>query len=342
MPAAAFGQSAGNFLRPPLEGAAAPPHLTGTAHPAPETDLTTLMLVLGLIGLFFGGDWLVRGASGIAAAFRVPTLIIGLTIVGFGTSTPELMVSLDAALTGKPGIAIGNVVGSNIANILLILGLSALVGVISAPFAGLRRDLRWMAAAAVVLLPVFWDGTVSRIEGGLMTAAIIIYIVLALRRPGPLAELEVIAPPLWRSALFTAAGLGLVLIGAHLLVESASEIARAYGISEAAIGLTIVAVGTSLPELATSLVAAFRGQRDIAIGNVIGSNIFNILAILGLTALITPIPVEPRFLATDVPVMLAVTAALIVLLWWRAGVGRLSALGLVAAYAAYIGLTGST
>lgn len=306
-----------------------------------DPELTILYLCLGLAGLFLGGDWLVKGASGIAAAFRVSPLIIGLTVVGFGTSTPELMVSLDAALTNRPGIAIGNVVGSNIANILLILGLSALVGVITVPLAELRRDLIWMAGSALALLPVFWDGQVSRLEGAAMFAGILIYVVLSIHRPGSTFIEVISAPPLWRSALITIAGLALVLIGARLLVDSATEIARAHGISEAAIGLTIVAVGTSLPELATSLVAAFRGQRDIALGNVIGSNIFNILAILGLTALVTPIPVEPRFLALDVPIMLGVSLTLIALVWRHSGIARLPALGFVAAYAAYIGYSGA-
>ncbi len=303
--------------------------------------MTILFLCLGLAGLFLGGDWLVKGASGIASAFRVSPLVIGLTIVGFGTSTPELMVSLDAALSGKPGIAIGNVVGSNVVNILLILGLSAMAGVIFTSLADLRRDLAWMTGAALSLVPVVWDGLVSRFEGVLLFGAILVYLVMAIRRPGPTVFDGFVAPPLWRSAILAVAGLGFVLIGARLLVDNATELARAYGISEADIGLSVVAVGTSLPELATSLVAAFRGQRDIALGNVIGSNIFNILAILGLTALITPVPVEPRFISLDVPIMIAVSLALVALIWLRSGISRLPAFGFVAAYAAYIGTLGT-
>jgi cation:H+ antiporter len=298
-----------------------------------------VFFALGLAGLFFGGDWLVKGASGIAERFRVPPLVIGLTIVGFGTSTPELLVSLEAALTGAPGIAIGNVVGSNIANILLILGLSAAIGPLAVPFARLRRDLVWMTAAAVLCVPAFWSGFVGRLEGGVLVAGILAYILVNLRQAGSAPLAEVPAPPFWRSAFLALLGLAAVLIGARLLVGSATEFARAIGVSEAAIGLTIVAVGTSLPELATSVVAALRGEREIALGNVIGSNTFNVLAILGITALVRPIPVEPRFLAVDVPVMLSVSAALVALLWLRSGLGRGAGAAFLAAYASYVGAT---
>jgi cation:H+ antiporter len=294
--------------------------------------VTFLLVGLGLAGLFFGGDWLVKGAAGIAQRFRVPPQVIGLTIVGFGTSTPELLVSLQAALRGAPGIAIGNVIGSNTANILLILGLAALVGPIAAGIAGLRRDLGWMLTAALATVPAFWSGSVGRLEGALLFAGILAYIAVCLRQAGKEPAPDRPPPPLWRSALLALAGLVAVLVGARLLVDGAVLIARALGVGEAVIGLTIVAVGTSLPELATSVMAAIRGERAIALGNVIGSNIFNILAILGLTALVAPIPVEPRFLALDVPVMIAVSLGLCGLLLGRggirAGVGRGSAAGL--------------
>lgn len=298
--------------------------------------LTATLFVLGLLGLFFGGDWLVKGAGGIAQAFRVPPLVIGLTVVGFGTSTPELLVSVQAALGGVPGIAIGNVVGSNSANLLLILGLTAAVGTVIARWADLRGDVVWMLAASAALVPVFWDGRVSRLEGVALTAGILAYIGLALRRVGS-AEAPRIAPrPVWQSALITLLGLVVLMVGARLLVDSATVMARWLGVSEAVIGLTIVAVGTSLPELATSVAAALKGQRDIALGNVIGSNIFNVLAILGITALVAPIPVEARFLSVDVPVMLAVSAAVVALVWWRGAVNRAAGAALLTAYAAYV------
>jgi len=298
--------------------------------------MTYLLFALGLAGLFFGGNWLVQGASALALRFRVPPLVIGLTVVGFGTSTPELLVSVQAALAGAAGIAIGNIVGSNIANILLILGVSALIGPIAANLGALRRDIGWMLGASLATIPVFWGGMVGRWEGVALTAGILLYIAICLRQAGSEDAPEVAPAPLWKSALTVAAGLITLLVGARLLIDSATEIARTYGVTEAVIGLTIVAIGTSLPELATSVVAAFRGQRDIALGNVIGSNIFNILAILGITALITPIPVEPRFLAVDVPLMLAISALLVAMIWWRGGMGRPAGALFLAAYAAYI------
>ncbi len=298
--------------------------------------VTALFFALGLAGLFFGGDWLVRGASGIALRYRVPPFVIGLTIVGFGTSMPELLVSLQAALGGQPGISIGNAVGSNIANILLILGASAVIGPLVARFADIRRDLAWMMGAALICIPIFWGGLIGRTEGMVLVALILGYIAVNLRRAGSEPVGEVAAPALGRSIFSALAGLGLVLIGARLLVDSATDIARTFGVSEAVIGLTIVAVGTSLPELATSIVAAWRGQREIALGNVIGSNIFNIFAILGITALITPIPVEARFLAVDVPLMIVLSAGLAVLLWLRGGLGRIAGVAFLALYGGYI------
>ncbi|MFN3936663.1 MAG: calcium/sodium antiporter [Gemmobacter sp.] len=296
-----------------------------------------LLFAGGLAGLYFGGDWLVRGAAALAARFRVPPLVIGLTIVGFGTSTPELLVSVDAALRGAPGIAIGNVVGSNIANILLILGLSAVVGPLAAPFAGLRRDLGWMIAAAILCLPLFWNGAVGRVEGAVLATGIALYLVQGFRQVGTGAAPEpaIMAP--WRALFLIGAGLVALMLGARALVDSASAAARLVGISEAVIGLTVVAVGTSLPELATSVTAALRGRRDIALGNVIGSNVFNVFAILGATALIAPIPVEARFLSVDVPTMIAVSLGLTALLWWRGGLGRGAGAALLLLYAAYIG-----
>jgi cation:H+ antiporter len=297
--------------------------------------VTYILFALGLAGLFAGGNWLVQGASAIALRFRVPPLVIGLTVVGFGTSTPELLVSVQAALAGASGIAIGNVLGSNIANILLILGIAALIAPVAARMDTLRRDLGWMTAAAFATIPAFWNGMVGRWEGLALTLGILLYIGISLRQAGTEAAPEIEMAPVWKSALAVAAGLVALLVGARLLIDGATDIARTFGVSEAVIGLTIVAVGTSLPELATSVVAAVRGERDIAIGNVVGSNIFNILAILGITALIAPIPVEARFLSVDVPVMLAVTLLLVAVVWGLKGVGRATGALFVLAYAVY-------
>jgi cation:H+ antiporter len=300
--------------------------------------LTLLMFSAGLVALFFGGDWLVRGASGVARHYRVPPLVIGLTIVGFGTSTPELLVSVLAAIEGSPEIAIGNVVGSNTANILVILGLSMLVATLIARFDELKGDLAWMMLAALSTVPIFWDGRVTRLEGAVFFVGIVVYVILALRKIGTHdhGEDETPDPGLPRSFGFIALGLVVLMVGAQFLVTSAIQIATAAGVSQAVIGLTIVAIGTSLPELATSMVAAFRGQRDIAIGNVIGSNIYNIFAILGLTALVMPIPVDRQFLTLDVPVMIGVSVLLIALIVALGRLNRAVGAGFLALYAVYV------
>jgi cation:H+ antiporter len=305
--------------------------------------VTAVYFALGIAGLFLGGNWLVRGAVAIAFAFRIPAFIVGAVIVGFGTSTPELLVSVQAALAGAPGVAIGNVVGSNTANILLILGVTALFGTIAAPWAAVRPDMLWMLGAALVTIPALMGGIVTRLDGALLFAALLVYLFMALRRGGGEGEdLDLpVQDPTWRAALFVVVGLVFLMVGARLLVDSATTFARAFGISEAVIGLTIVAVGTSLPELAASIASAIKGQRDMAIGNIVGSNIFNILAILGLTAIIAPIPAEARFLQIDIPVMIATTLALLALSFFRNAVSRLAGVGLLAGYGAYLWLLSS-
>lgn len=298
-----------------------------------------LYLIAGLLGLFFGGEALVRGSVGIARRLAIPPLLIGLTVVGFGTSTPELLVSVDAAWRGVPDIALGNIVGSNIANILLIIGLSALVWPIRVTGATLRRDTAVMMAAALLLLPLFALGQMGRLSGLVLVAGLVGYLVRAYRQPGEAepedADLPAPASTLV-SVLWVIGGLVLLMAGARFLVDGAVNIARGYGISEAFIGLTIVAVGTSLPELATSLIAALRRQSEIAIGNIVGSNIFNVLGILGVTALITPIPVAARFLTFDLPVMIGVSLVLTALLLTRPVIGRGFGVAMLAGYAAYV------
>ena len=296
-----------------------------------------LFLLGGLIGLFAGGEALVRGAVGIARRLAIPPLLIGLTVVGFGTSMPELLVSVDAALRGVPDLAVGNIVGSNIGNVLLIVGLAALVWPIRVTGATLGRDTAVMMAATLALVPVFWMAEVGRPAGALLLAALAGYLVWAYRHPGAVAvEDAAPVPPLWRSGLWVALGLVALMVGARFLVDGAVNLARGHGISEAFIGLTVVAVGTSLPELATSLIAALRRQSEIAIGNIVGSNIFNLLGILGATALIAPIPVAGRFLSFDLPVLIAASGVLTGLLLLRPGIGRGAGLGLLVAYGAYV------
>lgn len=317
-----------------------------------------LILLAGLAGLFFGGEALVRGSVGIAQRLAMPPLLIGLTVVGFGTSTPELLVSVDAALRGVSDIALGNVVGSNIANILLIVGVSALVWPIRVSGDTLKRDTAVMMAAAIVLVPVFAFGVMGRVAGGILFASLVGYLVFAYRQsriarhasnarnapgapdaPGaPLAnqgDLPVPTGGLWLSLVWVIGGLVALMFGARFMVDGAVTIARTFGVSEAFIGLTVVAVGTSLPELATSLIAALRKQSEIAIGNIVGSNIFNILGILGLTAIITPIPVASRFLAFDLPIMIAVSLVLTLLLR-RQNIGRGIGIVMLVAYGGYV------
>lgn len=269
----------------------------------------------------------------------ISPLLIGLTVVGFGTSTPELLVSVDAAWRGVPDIAIGNVVGSNIANILLIVGLSALVWPIRVSGATLRRDTAVMIAAALALVPILATAEVGRLSGLFLVLMLGVYLCWAYLSPGETAaeDLDVNAPASSVvSILWVIGGLLALMVGARLLVDGAVSIARGYGISEAFIGLTIVAVGTSLPELATSLIAAFRRQSEIAIGNIVGSNIFNLLGILGVTALIAPIPVAPRFLTFDLPVMIGVSLVLTFLLLTRPVLGRGMGVAMLLGYVVYI------
>lgn len=307
-----------------------------------------LMFAAGLVGLFVGGEFLIRGSVAVAQRLMVPPLVIGLTIVGFGTSTPELLVSVQAALAGSPAIAIGNVVGSNIANVLLILGLSAVITVVPVPFTTMRRDYAAVIAATFVLWAMLLSGSVTRLFGAVLLTGIGLYLWQALRGArssgakepdiDPAIAAAAVAPPLWKSLPAVLAGLVILMVGARLLVDSATEIARTFGVSEAVIGLTIVAVGTSLPELATSILAAIRRQPEIAVGNILGSNIFNILCILGITALISPIPADPRFARLDMVFALAAALAMLGFAVLRGKVGRIGGAGLLAGYAGYLAL----
>lgn len=300
--------------------------------------MTYILFALGLVALFFGGEYLVRGASGIARAFRLSPMVIGLTIVGFGTSAPEMLVSVQAALAGQPAIAIGNVLGSNIANILLILGLSAVIAPLLIPVRKIWRDLGFMLLATATIWVMLLDGDVSRLDGLILLAGLAAFIAVAFVTGAAGPEEETGAAPLWLSAVQTLAGLVVLVIGARLLVDSATEIARAFGISEAVIGLTIVAVGTSLPELATSVIAAIRKQTEIAVGNIVGSNIFNIFGILGVTALIAPIPAEARFVTIDMYWVAGTAIGLSVIAAVLGGLPRIAGVLLLAGYGAYLAL----
>ena len=265
--------------------------------------MTYLMVLGGLILLFIGGEGLVRGSVSVARKLNISELVIGLTLVGFGTSVPELVTSLRAISEGAVGIAVGNVVGSNIANVLLVLGVAAVIHPIITNPRALMRDTSIMVIVTAVLCTLIWFDLFSRLAGFVLVAALLAYIAFSLiadRTAGDKAadmhaeEGEIVEANygIVLGILIAVAGLAGVVIGAKLLVDGGVIIAREFGISETVIGLSIVAVGTSLPELATSAIAAFRGKADVALGNIIGSNIFNILGILGVTALVHPFSVR--------------------------------------------------
>ncbi len=304
--------------------------------------MTYFLFLIGLAGLVAGGELLVRGATTIARAFHLSPLLIGLTIVGFGTSAPELIVSVQAALAGQPAIAIGNVLGSNIGNVLLILGISALIAPLIIPGRKLWRDLGFMLLATGAIWVMLLDGNVTRLDGLILLAGLIAFLVVAFISGSghPPEDIHDPIGPAWKPWAITGAGLVLLVIGAGFLVDSATTIARDYGISEAVIGLTIVAVGTSLPEMATSVIAAFRKHTEIAVGNIVGSNIFNIFGILGVTALITPIPAEARFAAIDMPWVATSAIGLTVIAFVLGGLPRIAGLALLATYGAYVWLIG--
>lgn len=301
--------------------------------------MTILLFLVGLVALFFGGDLLVRGAVAAARSLRISDLLIGMTVVGFGTSLPELLVSVQAAWSGYPGIALGNVIGSNVANILLILGAAALLFPVRAQFALLRRDLLAMLAATVGFWLLIANGMLGRIEGLALIAALTGYLVYSLNDAEPVAELASSTKPesfSIGSAFKIAVGLGALIVGAHLLVDSATILARKAGLSEAAIGLTVVAVGTSLPELATSLVAAWHRNASVALGNVIGSNLFNIMGIMGVTAAIFPVEAPTRFSLMDMPIALATACLLTFCVWRQGGLSRTGGALLLAGYGLYV------
>lgn len=276
------------------------------------------LLVLSLFALYIGAGWLVRGSAEIALKANVSNLVIGLTIVAFGTSAPELVVSINASLTGQGDIAIGNIVGSNIFNIAVILGISAIIHPLQAKRQLTRIDIPLLILSTVLLTVLFWNGTLNRLEGSLFLAGIIIYTTFSLyysrkhekKVEENKGELEKQPDPWYKDVLYILGGLVILIFASHLMVDNAVSIAQELGVSEAVIGLTLVAAGTSLPELATSVVAALKKNQDIAIGNIVGSNLFNILAIAGTSSVINPI-VAKNVNYIDLLVMLGLTVILL-------------------------------
>jgi cation:H+ antiporter len=306
----------------------------------------TLMLVAGLVALYFGAEWLVRGGASLAVRLGVTPLLVGLTVVAYGTSTPELIVSTMAAAKGQGGIAIGNAVGSNIFNIGVILGLTALICPMRVQLQLLKLDTPVMLGVALLFLLFFLDARIQLWEASVFLGLIVVYTLTNIRVARREAsadiqkEFEAGAPKStgsgWKDAAFIVAGLAVLVLGSRLFVTGAVDLARAFRVSEAVIGLTIVAAGTSLPELASSLMAAWRKQPDIAIGNVVGSNIYNILAILGVSGVLAP-PIDGQGVSlTDTTVMIGISAVLLAIAWTGFQLRRWEGALLVALYGGYL------
>lgn len=308
-------------------------------------------LGLGLIILVLAGDALVKGAVNLSLRIGVPALIVSLTIVAFGTSAPEMLIAIEALLDDAPGIAIGNVVGSNTANILLVLGVPAILATMHTADCNTRDTYLQMIAASVLFIVLAFFGPFVWWHGLILLSALALILGLALKSASEhrsacaadpkvveADEIEGVEPGISfrKIALYLALGIIGLPLGADLLVEGSVEIARTFGVSETAIGLTLVALGTSLPELATTVMAALRRQADVALGNVIGSNMFNLLAIIGVASLVGPIPVDDKFLTRDLWIMLGASLLLIPFVFFRVDISRIWGIALVVLYATYI------
>ena len=295
-----------------------------------------VLLLIGFVMLIKGADIFVEGAAGIAAKFGIPQLVIGLTIVAMGTSAPEAAVSIAAAFKGTADITIGNVVGSNIMNILVILGVTALIVAVAVQQSTVRYEIPFVVLVTIVLLVMGADGKIGRMDGVILWALFIVYLIylFLMAKHGREEEETQMDAPVWKLLLFVIIGAALIVIGADVSVDAASEIARVIGLSERFIGLTIVALGTSLPELCTSVVAAKKGNADLAIGNIVGSNIFNILFVVGTTALIIPVPFNPAFVV-DTAVAIGAAVLLWVCVLRKKKLTRPGGIVMLAAYAGY-------
>ncbi|SMP20137.1 calcium/sodium antiporter [Shimia sagamensis] len=311
-----------------------------------------LLVSLGLVILLLAGDALVRGAVNLSLRIGIPALIVSLTIVAFGTSAPELLISLQAALKNAPGIAIGNVVGSNIANILLVLGIPAILAPIHTSHCNSKRNFIMMIAATLLFIALAADGFFRMGNGLVLLGALAVVLSSAFyqARCHKKAEAAMVMEeeevegadpdmPWWRIIVFLLLGLIGLPLGADLMVDNAEIIARRYGVSDTVIGLTLIALGTSLPELATTVMAALRRQADVALGNVIGSNMFNLLAIIGITSIVHPIRVDPDFFDFDFWVMLGASLLLIPFVFLKRDITRIWGVVLTALYLIYILIT---
>lgn len=319
----------------------------------PETVIQFLLLIAGVFCLVIAGDLLVRGAASLARKWGIPALIVGLTIVAFGTSAPELVVSVQAVLSGASELAIGNVIGSNIANVLLVLGMPALIVAIPTNISGVARNSAVAIVATLILMALmFIHRPLNLWQGAILFAGIVVYLfwMFLLAKAGaddPTLEelsdidhMDGLPKSMLMIVIFLLIGIVGLAFGGDLIVDNATALAKSFGVSEALIGLTIVAIGTSLPELATVIVAAYRRHTEVAIGNVLGSNVFNIFAVIGAAALTGPVNIPAKFMVFDIWVMLAATVALTVYVLRRAPIGRKTGIVFLLAYGLYIAAIG--
>ena len=295
-----------------------------------------LFLLIGFVLLIKGADLFVDGSSSIAGILKVPSVIIGLTIVAMGTSAPEAAVSINAGLSGNSDISLGNIVGSNIFNLLVVIGACAVIFPAKSNEDILKRDLWWNIGASVLLLITIIDGNLSRLEGLLFLAVFIFYLGLMVRSAmkNRIEETPMDVMPLWKSLLFVAGGLAAVVFGGDMVVDNASLIAKAWGMSDTLVGLTIVAIGTSLPELVTSITASKKGDSGIALGNAVGSCLFNILFILGMASSITPINAVPE-LIIDTAILIVVSILILIVAKTGKTTNRVEGIICVTAYIIY-------
>ncbi|SKC00878.1 cation:H+ antiporter [Lachnospiraceae bacterium] len=298
--------------------------------------LQVVLLLAGFAMLVKGADWFVDGACGIASRFGIPQLVIGLTIVAMGTSAPETAVSLTAALKGSADMSIGNVVGSNIMNVLVILGATSAIRALHVGLSTIKYEIPFVILISIVLLVEGLDGTVSFIDALVLIALFAVYLfyLFKLAKAGKTETEEIKQLSLPKAVALTLIGLVLIVLGSNVSVDAATELARIFGLSERIIGLTIVALGTSLPELVTSVTAALKGNADIAIGNVVGSDIFNILFVLGITGTIVPIPFAPAFI-TDMIIATGTVILLFILAFRKKELNRAAGIIMLLCYAGY-------
>ncbi|WP_221933534.1 calcium/sodium antiporter [Aeromicrobium piscarium] len=301
--------------------------------------MAPLLVVLGLVLLAVGAEAVVRAGARVARRFAVPPLVVGITIVSVGTSLPELAIGVDGALRGAGPLVVGNVVGTNIVNLLLILGLGAVLAPVLLDRTTLRRDLPAIVMVAVITALLLLDGELSRVDAIVLVFLAMGYTGLVLRQRSGTVESEVDDPrgSAVRDAIVLVAGLAAVVGGAELLVSGAVELAQLWGVDDDVIGLTVVAIGTSAPELVTLIVATIRGERGLALGNLIGSSVYNLALVLGVSALVRPLAVSDPIVRFDLPVMVAVVLLLVPVFWSGRRISRIEGTGLVVAYLVYLG-----